>query len=158
MTANAEPPRPGFARWDADDALDALHLAGLDLHHVEQAHWPASAPQPRTQRQAFTFRTVGADDPHLLLVFDSPEALEAWRLWLARYWRARPYLSIHDNILLLVSRDLPPQVALKFHEALARLGVLIQSEAVAPAASPVPAPAQPMAQSAGRSQPDARNA
>ena len=106
MTAPQHHPRPDFARWEADDALDALHRAGLDIHHVEQARWPASAPQPRTHRQAFTFRSADAVDPHLLLVFDSPEALEAWRLWLARYWKARPYLSIHDNIILLVSRDL----------------------------------------------------
>ena len=134
MSANLDSPPPGFARWDADDALDALHLAGLDIHHVEQARWPASAPQPRTHRQAFTFRSSNAVDPHLLLVFDTPEGLEAWRLWLARYWKARPYLSIRDNVLLLVSRDLPPAVASRFHEALAQLGVM------PPSAPPVPAP------------------
>ena len=124
MTVPQEHPRSSFARWEADDALDALHRAGLDIHHVEQARWPASAPQPRTHRQAFTFRGGEAVDPHLLLVFDSPEALEAWRLWLARYWKARPYLSIHDNILLLVSRDLSERAAAEFHEAMAGLGKL----------------------------------
>ena len=123
MTVNHEPYLPEFARWDADDALDALHLAGLDIHHVEQARWPASAPQPRTQRQAYAFRSGDVVDPHLLLVFDSPDALEAWRLWLTRYWKARPYLSIHDNVILLVSRDVPEQSADRFHAALARLGV-----------------------------------
>jgi hypothetical protein len=121
MTANSHSPPPVFDRWDAHDAFDVLHLAGLDIDHVEQARWPARAPQPRTQRQAFTFRTPGATDPHLLLVFDSPEALEAWHLWLARYWKARPYLSVHDNILLLVSRDLSEREAGRFHDALARL-------------------------------------
>ena len=124
MTVPPEHPRPGFACWDADDALDALHRAGLDIHHVEQARWPASAPQPRTHRQAFTFRSSDAVDPHLLLVFDTPEALEAWRLWLARYWKARPYLSIHDNVLLLVSRDVSERVAAQYHEAMAGLGTL----------------------------------
>ena len=117
----ADHAQPGFARWDADDALDALHRAGLDIHHVEHPRWPASAPQPRKHSQAFTFRSYDAVDPHLLLLFDSPEALEVWRLWLARYWRARPYLSIHDNVLLLVSRDLTEQTAAKFHEALAQI-------------------------------------
>lgn len=119
-----EPHLPGndFERWDAHDALDALHLAGLDIDHVEQARWPASAPQPRSHRQAFTFRSPGAIDPHLLLVFDTPEALEEWHLWLARYWKARPYLSIRDNVLLLVSRDLSVEAAGQLHEALARLG------------------------------------
>ena len=107
-----------------------LHQAGLDLDHVEQARWPANAPQPRTQRQAFTFRSPGVVDPHLLLVFDSPEALEAWRLWLARYWKARPYISVQDNVLLLVSRELPEAEASRFHEALARLGTP-QDEAAA---------------------------
>ncbi|MGE3912480.1 MAG: hypothetical protein AB7K36_24175 [Chloroflexota bacterium] len=127
-------PQPEFVRWDADDALDSLHRAGLDIDHVEQARWPASAPQPRTQRQAFTFRSVGAVDPHLLLVFDSVEALEAWRLWLARYWRARPYLSIHDNVLLLVSRDLPEAEAARFHRALEQMRMST------PVAAPSPAP------------------
>jgi hypothetical protein len=126
MTVHPDHPRPGFARWEADDALDALHRAGLDIDHVEQARWPASAPQPRTHSQAFTFRSPGSVDPHLLLVFDSPEGLEAWRLWLARYWKARPYLSIQDNVLLLVSRDLSERAALQFHEALATLGLMPQ--------------------------------
>lgn len=121
MSPDTQPSEVGFERWDADDALDALHRAGLDIHHVEQARWPAGAPQPRSHRQAFTFRGAGALDPHLLLVFDAPEALEEWRLWLARYWKARPYLSIHDNVLLLVSRDLTVEQAAQFHEALARM-------------------------------------
>jgi hypothetical protein len=146
MIANPETPHPDFARWDADDALDALHLAGLGIDNVEQARWPASAPQPRTHRQAFTFRSPDAVDPHLLLVFETPEDLEAWRLWLARYWKARPYLSIRDNVLLLVSRDLPQAAAVPFHQALARLGEAAQPEATpapdAPTASaPQPAPA-----------------
>jgi hypothetical protein len=124
MTVPSEHPRPSFARWEADDALDALHRAGLDIHHVEQARWPTSAPQPRTHRQAFTFRSADAVDPHLLLVFDSADALEAWRLWLARYWKARPYLSIHDNVLLLVSRDLSERAAAQFHEAMDGLGTI----------------------------------
>lgn len=118
----SNPEEPSFDRWEADDALDALHRAGLDIDHVEQARWPVSAPQPRTQRQAYTFRSPGAIDPHLLLVFDSPEGLEAWRLWLARYWRARPYISIQDNVLLLVSRSLPESDATRFHAALAGIG------------------------------------
>jgi len=137
MAPNAQPPELDFERWDADDALDALYRSGLDLDHVEQARWPASAPQPRTHRQAFTFRSVGAIDPHLLLVFETPEALEAWRLWLARYWKARPYLSIQDNVLLLVSRDLSEQEASRFHDALARI-----QEVQAPVAAP-PAPTPP---------------
>src|SRR4051812_49897884 len=98
------PEDPTFARWDADDALDALHRAGLDIDHVEQARWPANAPQPRTQRQAYTFRSPSADDPHLLLVFDSFEGLEAWRLWLARYWRGPAHINNQDNLVLLVGR------------------------------------------------------
>jgi hypothetical protein len=115
------PEEPSFDRWEADDALDALHRAGLDIDHVEQARWPANAPQPRTQRQAYTFRSPGAIDPHLLLVFDTAEALEAWRLWLARYWRARPYISIRDNVLLLVSRSMSEADAARFHAALGGL-------------------------------------
>ena len=110
-----------FEQWDADDALDALYRAGLAIDHVEQARWPASAPQPRSHRQAYTFRSNGVIDPHLLLVFDAPDALEEWRLWLARYWKARPYLSIRDNVLLLVSRDLSEQEAGRFHDALAQM-------------------------------------
>ena len=121
MSPDSQPAYVEFERWDADDALDALHRAGLDIHHVEQARWPAGAPQPRTHRQAYTFRSSDAIDPHLLLVFDAPEALEEWRLWLARYWKARPYLSIQDNVLLLVSRDLSVEAAGKFHEALAKM-------------------------------------
>ena len=116
------PEEPSFSRWEADDALDALHRAGLDIDHVEQARWPANAPQPRTQRQAYTFRSPTALDPHLLLVFDNPDGLEAWRLWLARYWRARPYISIKDNMLLLVSRGIPEAEAQRFHAALELLG------------------------------------
>ena len=139
--SSPEPVRHGFARWDADDALDALHRNGLDIHHVEQARWPASAPQPRTQRQAYTFRSTGSVDPHLLLVFDTPEGLEAWRLWLARYWKARPYLSIQDNVLLLVSRDLSEAEAGRFHDALARLG-LVAEQPPTPAASTAPTEAR----------------
>jgi hypothetical protein len=139
MNAKPQSPRPEFERWDADDALDALYQAGLDIDHVEQARWPASAPQPRTHRQAFTFRSPGATDPHLLLVFDTPDALEAWRLWLARYWKARPYLSIHDNILLLVSRDLTEHEAGRFHDALDRLPVIHAPPANAPVESAAPA-------------------
>jgi hypothetical protein len=138
MTVHTDPQQPDFARWDADDALDALHRAGLDIDHVEQARWPSGAPQPRTQRQAFTFRSQGVVDPHLLLVFDDPEGLEAWRLWLSRYWKARPYLSIHDNVLLLVSRDLPEQAAARFHDGLARLSA---PSASSPSAPPAPVPA-----------------
>ena len=121
MSPDPHPADVGFETWDADDALDALHRAGLDIHHVEQARWPASAPQPRSHRQAYTFRSNGVIDPHLLLVFDAPDALEEWRLWLARYWKARPYLSIRDNVLLLVSRDLSEQEASRFHDALAQM-------------------------------------
>jgi hypothetical protein len=147
MTVHPHQPRPGFARWDADDALDALHRAGLDIDHVEQARWPASAPQPRTQRQAFTFRSPDALDPHLLLVFDSAEALEAWRLWLARYWKARPYLSIHDNVLLLVSRDLSQEAAGQFHDALTKMDALATPTPAAPppASEAAPAAAEPEA-------------
>jgi hypothetical protein len=140
MNAISDLPPFLFARWDADDALDALHQAGLDIDHVEQARWPASAPQPRTQRQAFTFRSPGVVDPHLLLIFDSAPALEVWRLWLARYWKARPYLSIHDNVLLLVSRDLSERDALAFHDALGYLGHQPARPAPTP---PTPVPAEP---------------
>jgi hypothetical protein len=140
MTVHPDAQQPTFARWDADDALDALHRAGLDIDHVEQARWPSGAPQPRTQRQAFTFRSKGVVDPHLLLVFENPDGLEAWRLWLSRYWKARPYLSIRDNVLLLVSRDLPEQAAGRFHEGLARLGA---SPASAPASTPTPSLTSP---------------
>lgn len=156
MTANTYPPQPGFARWDADDALDALHRGGLEIDHVEQARWPASAPQPRTQRQAFTFRSLGVVDPHLLLVFDSLDALEVWRLWLARYWKARPYLSIHDNIILLVSRDLPDREAARFHDALARMRAAsaLAAAAAAAAASEV-VPASPLPEAPTSSAPQA---
>jgi hypothetical protein len=137
MTEHPDPPWHAFARWDGDDALDALYRAGLDVHDVEQAHWPASAPQPRTQRQAFTFRTPGAVDPHLLLVFDDPDGLEAWRLWLVRFWKARPYLSVRDNVLLLVSRDLTERQAGRLHTALARLEPAPERTSAAPS---VPAP------------------
>lgn len=150
MIAHTFPPHIGFSRWDADDALDALHRAGLDIDHVEQARWPANAPQPRTQRQAFTFRSAGVVDPHLLLVFDNPDALEMWRLWLARYWKARPYLSIHDNVMLLVSRDLPDHEAARFHDALARMRATAALAAAAAAASQTgqPAPNTPQSDTA----------
>jgi len=135
MSPDSHPSQVGFEKWDADDALDALHRAGLDIYHVEQARWPAGAPQPRSHRQAFTFRSTGALDPHLLLVFDEPEALEEWRLWLARYWKARPYLSIHDNVLLLVSRDLAATEAARFHDALARMPSIPAPQAQAPVAA-----------------------
>jgi hypothetical protein len=154
MKAITDLPQFLFARWDADDALDALHLAGLDIDHVEQARWPASAPQPRTQRQAFTFRSPGVVDPHLLLIFDSASALETWRLWLARYWKARPYLSIHDNVLLLVSRDLPERDAAMFHHALGQLGHVVA--APAPAVAPVEqTPEPPDAPRSSQPQPSA---
>jgi hypothetical protein len=111
-----------FARWDAEDALEAIHAAGLPVEHVAPAHWPPDAPQPRTHRRALTFRGPGVTDPHLLLLFDARDQLEAWRLWLSRYWKARPYLSVKDNVLLLVSRDLPPDQAAVYHAALERLG------------------------------------
>ena len=137
MSPDTYVPEDDFERWDADDALDALHRGGLDIYHVERARWPAGAPQPRSHRQAFTFRSTGALDPHLLLVFDTPEALEEWRLWLARYWKARPFLSIQDNVLLLVSRDLSVQEADRFHAALAQLPELVSP----PVETPVePAP------------------
>jgi hypothetical protein len=142
MTVNPHSPESGFAQWDAHDAFDALYLAGLDVDHVEQARWPASAPQPRTHSQAYTFRGLGAVDPHLLLVFDTPEDLEVWRLWLARYWKARPYLSTHANILLLVSRDLSPHEAARFHDALLRLPVIH--------APPAETPMAPMASAESR--------
>jgi hypothetical protein len=113
-----------LVRWEPDDALEALHRAGLEVWGVEPACWPPDAPQPRTHRQALTFVTRDVADPHLLLVFDSFEGLEVWRLWLARYWKARPYLSIKDNLLLLVSRDLSPDEAAVLHAALDRLGQL----------------------------------
>ena len=135
MFASPQSSGHGFGKWDADHALDALHRAGFDIDHVEQARWSASAPQPRTHRQAFTFRSPGVADPHLLLVFDEPEALDAWRLWLARYWKARPYLSVHDNVLLLVSRDLTEQEAGRFHQALAQV-LAIDSQPAEPPAPP----------------------
>ena len=144
------PEEPAFARWDADDALDALHQAGLDIDHVEQARWPANAPQPRTQRQAYTFRSPDIVDPHLLLVFDTFDALESWRLWLARYWRARPYISIRDNVLLLVSRELSEAQALRFHAALGLMGAAQERPSPPPvaelpvsrSATPSPAPGE----------------
>ena len=143
ISRDPEQPVPAFARWDADDALDALHRAGLDIDHVEQARWPNGAPQPRSHRQAYTFRSPDSVDPHLLLVFDDPDGLEEWRLWLARYWKARPFLSIHDNILLLVSRDLTAEAAGRYHEALARLQLPPPTpvEVPAVAAPPTEAPA-----------------
>lgn len=111
-----------FARWEADDALAQIHQAGLHVRDVVTACWPPDAPQPRTHRRALTFGGPGVTDPHLLLVFDTPEGLEEWRLWLARYWKARPYLTIKDNVLLLVSRDLAPEHATVYHAALHRLG------------------------------------
>ncbi|MDP8925278.1 MAG: hypothetical protein M3O34_20730 [Chloroflexota bacterium] len=110
-----------FARWTADDVISALSRAGVRIDYIEPARWPPRAPQPTTHREAFTVFSAGVVDPHLILVFDTPEALEAWRLWLARYWQARPYLSIKDNVLLLVSREVPPERAATFHSALARL-------------------------------------
>ncbi len=113
-----------FARWEADDALEAIHRSGLTIENVSPAQWPPDAPQPRTHRQALTFLSPGVTDPHLLLVFDTAEALEAWRLWLARYWKARPYLAVKDNVVLLVSRDISPDQATIYHQALERLGPL----------------------------------
>jgi len=141
------PEEPFFARWEADDALDALHQAGLDIHHVEQARWPADAPQPRTQRQAYTFRSPDIVDPHLLLVFDTIEALETWRLWLARYWRARPYISIRDNVLLLVSREVTEAQAQRFHAALGSMSTVHERP------TPPPVAALPIAPSGSPSRP-----
>lgn len=140
MTPHTYTSRADFASWDADDALDALYRAGLDIHHVEQARWPDGAPQPRTHRQAFTFRSTGAIDPHLLLVFDSPDGLAVWQLWLARFWKARPYLSVQGNVLLLVSRDLPAEEAARFHAALARLSA--PPDPRAPTTAPPAAPGE----------------
>ena len=111
-----------FARWEADDVLETIHRAGLPLENVIPAVWPSDAPQPRTQRQALTFVGPGVTDPHLLLLFERPEDLEVWRLWLARYSKARAYIVIKDNVLLLVSRDLRPEQAAAYHAALDRLG------------------------------------
>lgn len=111
-----------FARWEAEDVLEAVHRAGLPLENVVPAQWPPDAPQPRTQRQALTFVGPGVTDPHLLLIFETPEALEVWRLWLARYWKARPYIAVKENVLLLVSRDLRPEQATAYHAALNHLG------------------------------------
>ncbi len=113
-------PEP-FGRWDADDVLEALH-ALVPLANVVPCTWPPDAPQPRTHRQAVTFVGPGVADPHLLLVFDDPDALAVWHAWLARYWEARPYLAVKDNVLLLVSRDLAPEKARTYHAALERLG------------------------------------
>jgi hypothetical protein len=114
-------PMPPFICWEADDALESLHAAGLPIENVTPAQWPPDAPQPRTHRQALTFVGPEVTDPHLLLVFDTPEALETWRLWLARYVKARPYLHVKDNLLLLVSRDVPPEQARVYHAALDRV-------------------------------------
>ena len=111
-----------FARWEADDVLEALHRAGLSVHDVAPAHWSEDAPQPRTHRQAVTFGDPDVTDPHLLLLFETREAMEAWRLWLSRYVKARPYVAVKDNLLLLVSRDIPPERAAVYHAALDRLG------------------------------------
>ena len=111
-----------FARWRADDAVAALSRAGLRIAYAEPARWPPHAPQPTTHREALKVYSAEAVDPHLVLVFDAPEALEVWRLWLARYWKARPYLSVKDNVLLLVSRDVTPERAAAYHAALERLG------------------------------------
>ncbi len=115
-------PDTGFGRWSAEQGLAALRAAGLPVRDVAAADWAPDAPQPRTHRQAVTFGGAGVTDPHLLLTFDTPEALEAWRLWLARYWKARPYLHVKDNLLLLVSRDLPPEASAAYLAALERLG------------------------------------
>jgi hypothetical protein len=117
-----QPVSVAFARWTADDALHALSRAGVRIDHAEPAHWPARAPQPRTHREALAVYSPGLADPHLILAFDTPEALATWQLWLARYWKARPYLSVKDNVLLLVSRELSPERAAAYHAALARLG------------------------------------
>ncbi len=111
-----------FARWTADDAIGALSRSGLRIAYAEPARWPPRAPQPTTHREAFKVYSAEAVDPHPVLVFDTPEALEVWRLWLARYWKARPYLSVKDNVLVLVSRDVTPERAAAYHAALERLG------------------------------------
>ena len=111
-----------FARWTANDVISALSRAGVRIDHVDPARWPPRAPQPTTHREALTVYSAGVVDPHLVLVFDTPEALEAWPPWLARYWKARPYLSVKDNVLLLVSREVPPERAADYHGALDRLG------------------------------------
>ena len=110
-----------FARWTADDVMAALSRSGLRIAHAEPARWPPRAPQPTTHREAVAVYTAEVVDPHLVLAFATPEALEVWRLWLARYWKARPYLSVKDNVLLLVSRDVTPERAADYHRALARL-------------------------------------
>ncbi len=111
-----------FARWTGEDAVNALSRAGLRIDHVEPAIWPPRSPQPKTHREALTAFSPGLTDPHLVLVFDNPVGLEAWRLWLARYWKARPYLSVKDNVLLLVSREVSEDTATAYHRALATLG------------------------------------
>jgi hypothetical protein len=112
-----------FSRWEIDDVIEAIHAGGVPIENVAAATWPPDAPQPRTHRQAVTFRGPGVTDPHLLLVFDDPDGLSAWHAWLARYWKARPYLASKDNVLLLVSRDLSPEQAEVYHRALDRLGL-----------------------------------
>ena len=111
-----------FARWTADDAITALNRAGLRIAYAEPARWPPRSPQPTTHREAFTVFSAEVGDPHLVLIFDTPEGLDVWRLWLARYWKARPYLSVKDNVLLLVSREVAPERATAYHAALAQLG------------------------------------
>ena len=122
-SVRADPALEGstFSGWEADDVLEVIRGDGLSIHSVVSARWPADAPQPRSHRQAMTFLGGGAQDPHLLLIFDNPQGLETWRLWLSRYVGARPYLAVMDNVLLLVSRDLPLDRAAAYHRALERL-------------------------------------
>ena len=93
MNAISDLPPFLFARWDADDALDALHQAGLNIDH------PLLARQP-VLGLGFAFNFAGEVDPaQRTVVIEAATLRRGWSISSgdSTSWAARPALSTSSS-------------------------------------------------------------
>jgi hypothetical protein len=120
-----QPPTPvPFARYTAQDVIDAFSTAGLQVQNMQRDMAVGrGAPNTFSARYEFEVPRI-APGGGQILIFQQQEDLTAWQDYIAQLRadsatrRDVVYVYVKDNVLLQVNANLTTQEAIGFRDAL----------------------------------------
>ncbi len=113
-------PSPVFARYKAQDAINAWATAGLSVTGVMSCPPAADSPIPKTFDEVICF-TIPSIAPHggQLMSFSTENNEKAMSAYFAQFPALAPYVYVHANVLAQMNSNLPAADAAKYDAAMA---------------------------------------
>lgn len=122
---NAEPTAVPFNKYTAQDVIRAFNAAGLSIINAQRDMVVGrDAPGRMADRYTFEMADLPAGSGGQILIFDSPETMQAWTDFFTTL-RNDPatrssaiYVFTKDNVILQINSTLMPAQATDYSDAL----------------------------------------